>query len=256
MGRIEVKEKSLAKAYNELLLEMWMHLREGVWEIPLLPCKAYNTNRYSTSGVMIVDEPLAEPMISVCGIHDPHSLQQYTMEILDGILDFEIKKGNWKYTYHDRMVSPVDQIDAVVKELKEDLYSRRAVISIRALCDIGSSDPACMQNIQFLYDGSALNMYVLFRSNDLVKATFMNAYALIRLGERVSKMVGVQMGSYTHMVNDLHVYRQDYEQLKKYAVRITEAPNACCEYYRNAWDELMESEILAIESMVEELKRN
>jgi thymidylate synthase len=252
MKYINVVEDTLAKAYNQMLVEF----AQAIDDTPQmkLPCAAYNTSRYSAMGRMIIEHPLEDPMISMCGIHDTHSLQQYVMEMLDGILDFEIEKGNWKYTYHDRMVSPVDQIDAVIKELKEDLYSRRAVISIRTLDDIGSSDPACMQNIQFLYDGSALNMYVLFRSNDLAKATFMNAYALIRLGERVSQTVGVPMGCYVHTANDLHVYEQDYAALKEYVSKIQTCPENCVTDYKDNWDELMEDEIPSIQAMVEELR--
>lgn len=254
MKYINVVEDTLAKAYNQMLLQF----SQAIAETPQmkLPCAAYNTSRYSAMGRMIIEHPLADPMISMCGIHDTHSLQQYVMEMVDGILDFEIEKGNWKYTYHDRMVTPVNQIDAVIQELKDDLYSRRAVISIRTLDDIGSTDPACMQNIQFLYDGSALNMYVLFRSNDLAKATFMNAYALIRLGERISQMVGVPMGCYTHTANDLHIYEQDYSVVQEYITRLRENPEMCIANYVGNWDELMEDEIDSIQNMVRELKKN
>ena len=54
---------------------------------------------------MIVQNPLAEPRISKLFFGGPEDLQQYIMEMLDGILDFEIERGKWKYTYHDRIVN-------------------------------------------------------------------------------------------------------------------------------------------------------
>jgi thymidylate synthase len=254
MKQIDVTEDTLALAYNKMLIEFDKFIQEDV-EGHQLPCEAYNTSRYSAMGRMTVLHPLEEPMISMCGIHDPHSLQQYVMEMLDGILDFEIEKGNWKYTYHDRMVNPVNQIQAAIDELKGDLYSRRAVIGIRSLDDVGSDDPACLQHIQFIYDKNALNMYVMFRSNDLAKATFMNAYALIRLGEYVCKEVGVPMGAYIHTANDLHVYEQDVVTVKEYTKRLEKTPEACLADYKEDWQELMEDEIEDIHKIVKMLKK-
>ena len=45
--------------------------------------------------------------------------------ILDGILDFEVERGNWAYTYHSRMAG---QFDFIVQELRRNPDSRRAVI--------------------------------------------------------------------------------------------------------------------------------
>ncbi len=253
MKQISVVEDTLALAYNKMLVEFDKFIEEDP-EGHRLPCAAYNTSRYSAMGTMTVLHPLNDPMISMCGIHDPRSLQQYIMEMLDGILDFEVEKGNWKYTYHDRMVTPVDQIQAVVDELKKDLYSRRAVICIRSLDDVGSDDPACLQHIQFIYDKNALNMYVIFRSNDLAKATFMNAYALIRLGEKICNEVGVPMGAYIHTANDLHVYEQDVNAVKEYTKRLENNPDACCTDFEDNWDGLMEDEIESIWKQVEKLK--
>lgn len=61
---------------------------------------------------MVVEDPLAEPMISRLFVGGYKELQQYVMEMRDGILDFEVDRGNWKYTYHDRMVRyPIDNQD-------------------------------------------------------------------------------------------------------------------------------------------------
>lgn len=248
MKNVIARHYSLAETYN-LMLTKFVE-----YDPAKLPCAAYNTNRFSVTGEMIVDCPLYDPMISLCGIHDPHSLQQYTMEMLDGILDFEVPK-KWNYTYHDRMVRPVNQIDAVIRELSNDIYSRRAVINIRTHDDIGSDDPACLQHIQFLFNGESLDMYVLFRSNDLAKATFMNAFALIQLGKRICDTLGVPMGMYYHRANDLHVYEKDYDTVKKYVQRIHDNPDDCVDLYYGFWDEMMEDEIPAILKKVEGLKR-
>ena len=57
-------------------------------------------------------EPLKEPMISKLFIGGSKELEQYRQEILDGILDFEIERGNWAYTYHSRMAEQIPFIEA------------------------------------------------------------------------------------------------------------------------------------------------
>ena len=54
------------------------------------------------SMTMVIDEPLCEPMISRLYIGGFRELQQYIMEVLDGIVDFKINTAEnaWEYTYH------------------------------------------------------------------------------------------------------------------------------------------------------------
>lgn len=214
------------------------------------PCPDWNTTQKEVSLTMIVKEPLREPMISKCFIGGPKELEQYRQETLDGILDFEVDKGNWHYTYHKRMEK---QIPFVIDELKRNPDSRRAVISIRDNdADMYSNDPACLQHIQYFIRDGALECVVLFRSNDACKAAFMNAFALIMLQKRIADELGVKVGTYTHRANSFHCYEKDFEMLAGYVERIRKGDATYC--YKGEWDELMEEVRPEIERMVEELK--
>lgn len=218
-----------------------------------LPCPDYDTNQREVSVTMVVDEPLAEPMISKLFIGGWRELEQYRQEILDGILDFEVEKGNWKYTYHSR-IAP--QIPFILEELKRNPYSRRAVIDVRDVeMDSTSSDPACLQHIQYFVRNNALHCKVLFRSNDACKATFMNAFALIMLQKRIADELGYAVGSYTHRANSFHCYEKDYKLLIGYEDRI--AFNSLEELtynYVGDWKDLMDDCKDDIRKAVEELK--
>lgn len=201
---------------------------------------------------MIVNHPLEEPMISRCFIGGVRELEQYRMEMLDGILDFEVQKGKWSYTYHQRMGS---QIQFVIDELRRNPSSRRAVMSIRTPDDIGSDDPACLQHLQYFIRKGKLDCIVLFRSNDACKATFMNAFALILLQKRIADELGVPVGSYTHRANSFHCYEKDFDLLDGYVHRIKNNAVSMVTYnYVGDWDELMADEREDILAMVEELK--
>ena len=116
-----VHSNTLPEAYHSALL-MLHSLGEVV------PCPDYNTTQKELTMTIIVEHPLAEPMISRLFIGGFYELEQYRQEMLDGILDFEIERGNWAYTYHSRMV---EQIPFIVEELRRNPFSRRAVIDIR-----------------------------------------------------------------------------------------------------------------------------
>ena len=226
-------------------------------------CGDWNTTQKEISVTIVIKHPLWEPMISKCFIGGPEELQQYVMEMLDGILDFEIDRGKWEYTYHDRMVRYpgndgylIDQISFVENELRRNPSSRRAVIMIRSKDDIGSPDCACMQHIQYFVRDNQLHCKVLFRSNDGPKASFMNMFALIMLQKRIADNLGLEVGTYTHRANSYHCYEKDFDKLASYAERINSESLEDLTYeYEGDWKEMMEESIPKILNQVEELKR-
>ena len=234
---------TLPDAYHKALLALHR-------ENDQLPCPDYNTNQKEASVTFVVTEPLSEPMISKLFIGDPRSLEQYRQEMLDGILDFEVERGNWEYTYHQRMGN---QVSWVISELKRNPDSRRAVISIRSEQDMVLGSPACLQNIHYLIRDGKLHCKVLFRSNDATKATYMNAFALIMLQQRVAGALGVSVGSYTHRANSFHCYERDYAMLDGYVRRIESGSEVTFDYVGD-WDELMEEAKPEIAEMVRKLR--
>ncbi|MDR2590217.1 MAG: thymidylate synthase, partial [Oscillospiraceae bacterium] len=176
--------------------------------------------------------------------------EQYRQEILDGILDFEVEKGKWDYTYHQRMEK---QIPWVINELKRSEESRRAVVLIRTEHDMNTDAPACLQHIQYFIRGGKLHCKVLFRSNDSTKATFMNAFGLILLQKRIADELKMPVGTYTHRANSFHVYERDYEMFDGYIKRIKAGGELTYDYI-GEWDEMMDDAKPEIAKMVEELK--
>ena len=239
---------SLPEAYHNALLMLDKFGEQT-------PCPDYNTTQKELSLTIYVAEPLTEPMISKLFIGGSKELEQYRQEMLDGILDFEIEKGNWAYTYHSRMV---EQIPFILRELKRNPSSRRAVIDIRDWRHDsmeGNENPACLQHIQYFIREDKLCCKVLFRSNDACKATYMNAFALIMLQQRLAENLGVQMGSYSHRANSFHCYEKDFPMLNGYVKRIESGEDSTY-YYEGDWKEMMEEAKAEIALTVEKLKNN
>ena len=239
--------ESLPKAYHNAL-----HLLNMAKDLNgIVPCPDWNCVQLECSITMVVENPLEEPRISrliPCG---PKELQKYVLEILWGIMDFEIERGNWSYTYHDRFAG---QIEDVIEELKRNRYTRRACMTIRLPEDIQSNDPPCLQHIQFFVRENKLDMYVLFRSNDAVKATYMNAFALIELQKVVAGAIGVDVGSYVHRANSFHCYEKDFGLLEQYDKRIVSGSGLTYRYDEE-WQDDMESSIPDIMREVAMLRR-
>ena len=263
MKEVFIRERTLAKAYHRALLYL-----ESVGDVT--ECSDWNTTQKEISVTILIEHPLEEPMISKLFIGGPKELEQYRQEMLDGILDFEVAKGNWKYTYHDRMVNysidnqiaapgvvSLDQINFVIQELKRNPSSRRAVILIRDVSeDAFSDDPACLQHIQYFIRDNKLHCKVLFRSNDACKANFMNMFALIMLQQKIANYLNVEVGTYTHRANSFHCYEQDFDMLKGYCNRIFSSTDEydICFDYEDDWKDLMESYQDEISEQVSKLR--
>ena len=247
MREILAKGRSLPETYHKSLESLH---EEGM----VTDCADWNTRQKEVSMTMFVEEPLAEPMISKCFIGGPHELQQYVMEMLDGILDFEVERGNWAYTYHQRYA---DQIPFIISELKRNPSSRRAVMLVRdKAADMGSDDPACLQHIQYFVREGRLDCIVLFRSNDACKAAFMNAFALIFLQKRIADELGLPIGTYTHRANSYHCYEKDFALLEGYVRRIREAQDEedITYEYEDGWKEVMDDEAPQILAQAERMR--
>lgn len=220
-----------------------------------IPCPEWNTTQKEISVTLCALEPLREPRISRLFFGGPGSLEQYRQEMLDGILDFEVERGNWNYTYHSRYE---DQYEFIIDELRRDPWSRRAVMDIRTPEDIGSKDPACWQHAQYFIRDGKLHCKTLFRSNDACKAAFMNGFALICLQEKIANALHVPVGSYTHRANSYHCYERDFDMLDSYVRRINLAAwpddDSLTYRYCGGWDGIMNGCKDSIAAMVDAQK--
>ena len=180
--------------------------------------------------IITVDEPLAEPMIHRDFPGGFEELQEYVMEVCEGIKDHCVRDPNdpsdtrWEYTYHQRLFQytvpthgEMDQIEHICRQLADAPYTRRAqAITWKVWEDTACYDPACLQSVwcRIIHEGDRplLNMNVRFRSNDAYKAAFMNMFALTHLqakiAARISELSGksIELGRYCHMADSFHIY--------------------------------------------------
>jgi thymidylate synthase len=194
------------------------------------------------SMTIVVNDPLSEPMIHLNMPGGLEDLQEYVLEVTEGIKDHLIRDEKtdkndtrWEYTYHQRlfnynvpgMPNMYDQIDLIVDKLSKTPHSRRAqAITWKVWEDSVCYDPACLQSIWCrLLKGVDktwyLNGNIRFRSNDAYKAAFMNMFALVSLLKKIADNISerldekVVLGRYLHQADSYHIYGSYFKDFQE-----------------------------------------
>ena len=101
-----------------------------------------------------------------------------------------------------------NQIYYVIEELKRKQTSRRAVLTIYDAKDHleYTYDTPCTLNVSFSILENKLNMCVIMRSNDLYFGFCNDQYCFSKLQEFIAKELNIEIGTYFHFVNNMHIY--------------------------------------------------
>jgi len=213
--------------------------------------------------VMIaVADPFNEPRIHKNFPGGPEELEAYRQEVVAGIHDHWIDPaaGKWTYTYHERLFSyspvadlrdadaakpfiAVDQIQYIIDCLSRAGHSRRAQATTwMPTADPQTDDPPCLQRIwcRLLADDDGqwtLNMNTHWRSRDLYKAWFMNAYALTNLQQLIAEAIAarrgepVRVGRYVDISDSLHIYGSYFKEVSVEVEKMRRSP-----FSERAWN--------------------
>jgi thymidylate synthase len=225
----------IARAWENSLIELY---RSG-GDIKTQYDKPADPPSKDATMVLTVEKPLSEPMIHRDLPGGFEELEEYVMEVLDGIKDHCVRDPDdahdtrWEYTYHQRLfgysvpgAGTTDQIENLCRQLAETPYTRRAqAITWKVWEDNRCYDPACLQSIWCRITQEAnqswLNMNVRFRSNDAYKAAFMNIFALVQLQQRIASRIGeltgttIQPGRYCHVADSYHIYGNNLAEFER-----------------------------------------
>jgi thymidylate synthase len=240
-----VEGKSLAEAWEKSLIGLYEQGCDFKTEYD----KPEDPPSKDCSMTIVVRHPLAEPMIHRDFPGGLEDLQEYVLEVLDGIKDHCVRSSaddaddtRWEYTYHQRLfgydcpgVEQIyDQIELLAARLAKTPHSRRAqAITWKVWEDNFCYDPACLQSIWCRMlpneEGNwVLNANVRFRSNDAYKAAFMNMFALVqlqkRIAERIAELAGRQvlLGRYVHQADSYHIYGSYFDEFQSRFLRALE----------------------------------
>ena len=146
---------------------------------------------------------------------------------LKHLVDFNLKKklsdqvGIQKIPIEVIDFPKIDQIEYIIRKLKEKPYSRRAqAITWRPLVDPFHIDPPCLQRIYMRVKDDKLIMQTTWRSRDLFRAWEANVNGMIRIQKYVAEQLGLEMGHYLDFSNSLHIYGNTISEVKDMFTRM------------------------------------
>lgn len=122
-----------------------------------------------------------------------------------------------------------DQLVEIVEVLRRDSTSQRAVLAMHdPATDLGyhGKDQPCNTHVYFDLRYRKLNMTVCCRSNDMLWGAYgANAVHFSMLQQFLAEWLGVGVGVYTQVSNNMHVYLDKYSWEKQEKIR--DSAKAC-----------------------------
>jgi thymidylate synthase len=229
---------SLVVARGRTLPEAWERSLAELAKVGERVFTEYGEWSVDAPAVIVVEEPFAEPRVHLKGIvaGSLRGLEEYAREVVAGIHDDMARK--YGYTYHERLrhyptpsfspltgqvvgLEELDQIGAMVDKLLSAPHTRRAqAITWVPWKDLKSEHPPCLQRVWARVVGGRLRLHAHMRSNDALKAAFMNMYAFTELQRILAEAVGVEPGPYVHFADSYHVYERDLKWLRRFVEQI------------------------------------
>ncbi len=166
---------------------------------------------------------IAETIWVIAGHNDIEYLSYY----LRRAKDYSDDNKTWRGAYGPRLRNwdGTDQFREVVKILKDDPQSRRAVMVIYdpAKDLVDSKDIPCNNWLHFIKRNDILHMNAVIRSNDVMWGfSGINTFEWSVLHEMMSFWTNSQVGSFTYFISSFHLYDRHYERAKQILSNIKE----------------------------------
>jgi thymidylate synthase len=109
-----------------------------------------------------------------------------------------------------------NQVQRLIRELKENPASRRHIISLWNIDDAWDMAlQPCVWHNQWLVKEGKLHLIVGIRSNDIALGQPFNVFQYYVLQRMIAQVTGYEMGSLTFNINDLHAYERHIEGLQQ-----------------------------------------
>jgi thymidylate synthase len=221
--------KSISEAYDFAVKNVINEHREVVTEDGEL---TWQSNPFT----VCITQPWRSDFIHKNSSYGKEFYKKYAHDILNGtesafIYDYHTRLFEYRKHFFDELISyhvtddvynpilneSVDQIQYIINKLKEQPTSRRGIaVTIQPVIDEVRKDIPCLQFVQCWIEDDKLNIYVLFRSEDILGASNPNMYGIHKLQSYIAQNIGCKLGKYYHSITIPHLYydKNNYELVK------------------------------------------
>lgn len=157
--------------------------------------------------------PLLPQIEAHYGIPNPVA-DDYLDEYLPYLMTGD-KQPDEDYTYGERLVGEVDQIQEVIDTYKKHGYrNNQMILQVGQPGDILLEDPPCLRHIDTRIQDNALHFFVYFRSWDLWGGFPANLAAIEMLKQYMAAEIGVNNGEIIAASKGLHLYDYSFDIAK------------------------------------------
>lgn len=117
------------------------------------------------------------------------------------------KDGKYHYTYGERGGK---YIFNVIDKLKKDPTTRQCVVALFDTSkDFNEKFVPCTTQWVFYISRGKLHMITTMRSQDACRGFFLDTFAYPLIQQIIAQHLGIQMGTYRHVIFNSHIYKDD-----------------------------------------------
>jgi len=133
-------------------------------------------------------------------------------------LDEAEDDGTVHAAYGTRLFGEHGRLDSLIDEIAERTDSRQTVIQLLEPGDLAGNykHVPCTCTLQFLKREGLLDLVVFMRSNDAYLGLPHDVFSFTMLQEVVARCIGVELGTYIHMVGSFHLYERDRDKARAF----------------------------------------
>lgn len=99
--------------------------------------------------------------------------------------------------------------------LKEDPFSRQAIIHIKPPQLEKTKDTVCTLDLSFSIRDGKLDLLTHMRSNDVFYGLTYDLFMFTFMQELMAAELDVELGEYTHLTNNMHIYEKDFKEAQE-----------------------------------------
>jgi len=148
---------------------------------------------------------------------DKKGILVYDFDILKLFPEFDLKKIEDETIYWEKEMILTARIDKIVEHIKNNLSSRRAIISLWSDTFRENSflSSACIHTFYFRVKlGNELEMHTHARANDLYNCVFLDLQFINFVHRMVASKIGMKVGKHIHFVDALHIFKKDLYKIE------------------------------------------
>lgn len=194
---------------------VWLKVLDRISKFGFEKMSAYGEKQRELVNIITVinnDDP-DSPNLAPCLNFNKTDLENYYPQMMTACT-FE----GIEYTYGNRLRNHegINQIDAIIEELKNENFSRRAIaFTWDVKKDCQNEKAPCLDLVQALVQGDTLYLTAYFRSNDMYRAWPINAYGLLKIQKDIAYKLNLKVGKITIISSSAHIYERDFVEAQK-----------------------------------------